>query len=439
MLKILKYTVIAKFFAILLSAWAPFSGAHSFRQNDTMGVTIRYWLRWFHEETLQHPFLPAVLSSGDAYGISPMEFPLLNLLTAPAMIFGTDYGRFIAKLMLFALNLALIYWHHKVWREKSINGVKVSWTSWLLIIFSTMHVYIDKFIPDPTAFLLMSLAVGYSWEKVQPKKSFFLALLGILIKPPVVFAFGLFFIRDLKTQGRNLLAWALPAVAISVLYYTYGIKFLSSLSDIPQVFAVAPRNPLESLSIFFQNPVEIMKLISKTYFTKFLIVFMMIDLFRRRKDYRHYRLWAVLLVQTLAAAALVGGSGFNHEYYYIGTAFICCFLFKDFLLHAPKTMALIAVCVLAVHTLERSFYSIRPIFRNHEWHECREINKVIPKNEIKVSSEKVVGNALIGVCLGKIEGSETAPFIVHLKNNQTPPPQGAELIMQTERFLVYQR
>lgn len=436
---ILTYIYRYKFFIILVSALAPFSGAHTFRQNDTMGVTIRYWLRWFHEETLHHPFLPAILNAGDAYGITTMEFPFVNLLTVPGMILGTDYGRFAAKFIYFASNLLLCYFHHKVWADKKINGVLVGPTTWLLLIFSTFHIYIDKYIPDPMAFLFMSLAVGVSWEKINVKKSLPLAVLGILIKPPVVFAFGLFFLRDFKTQRNNFLFWALPAVVLAGLYYSFGVNYLSSLSDINQFFAIKPRNPITSLYQFFSDPVEIFKLIFKTYFTKFLLILLMIDIFLRRKTYLHFNLWLILLVQTLAAAALIGTPGFFHEYYYISTSFICCFLLKDFLEQSSKKLVHLAVLVLSIHTLERSFYSLKPVFKDHLWYECREINQYIPKEVYKLNSKAIRANAAVGTCFGKVQGAKSSDFFVLEKYRPMEPPENFKLIHETQNYSLYQR
>ena len=66
-----------------------------------MILTNLYWLRWTQESDLQYPLLPAVLTAGDKYGITPTEFPILTLLTAPLFGLGVEWGRVVAQLFIF--------------------------------------------------------------------------------------------------------------------------------------------------------------------------------------------------------------------------------------------------------------------------------------------------------------------------------------------------
>src|SRR5436309_2128935 len=74
----------------------PLDEPHVWRQTDTMGTTFRYWNRWTSENkdsavevrgrplgAMNSIFLPAILNSSDTAGIMPMEFPFLNVVTAP--------------------------------------------------------------------------------------------------------------------------------------------------------------------------------------------------------------------------------------------------------------------------------------------------------------------------------------------------------------------
>ena len=76
--------VFVKILSAGLHSFSPFVHPHIKRQSDTLGLSLRYWLRWSVEEDQFNPLVPALLSSGDSRGISPTEFPLLNLITAPA-------------------------------------------------------------------------------------------------------------------------------------------------------------------------------------------------------------------------------------------------------------------------------------------------------------------------------------------------------------------
>jgi len=49
---------------------------------------------------------------------------------------------------------------------------------------------------------------------------------------PVVFLFAVFLLKDFKTQIKNTLTWAIPAVVICLLYYKIALPAISEISDV---------------------------------------------------------------------------------------------------------------------------------------------------------------------------------------------------------------
>lgn len=440
--KCLRVLIGFKVFVIIAGSFIPYIGTHVFRQNDTLGVTMRYWMRWFHEDVLYHAHLPAILNAGDNYGIVPMEFPLLNFLTAPGFILGLDYGRFGVMFIHSLLLIGLLTWNHRIWKDKKILGVEVGVTTWLYIVFGVAHIYFTKYMPDSMAILLMTLACGYSWERSNFKRSLPLAALALLMKPPVVFLFGLFLLKDFKTQVKNTLTWAIPATVICLIYYKVALPMIAEISDVKNVFAFGLRSPIQSLSEFFTHPADVFSLFIKNFFTKYLFFVLLIDLIWRlitKRPYPLLKLWGIFLIQVLASAALIGHAGFVHEYYYISTTFIACLLFKEFLQNSNKYLIVLSLVVLSGYTLERSIYTLRPPIRGHLWYECRELNEAIPDSVLKIQTDQRSANPIEGVCMSKVQNSEESDWAVYLHDAEQPGREEFELVDKTEHLRLYKK
>jgi hypothetical protein len=263
------------------------------------------------------------------------------------------------------------------------------------------------------------------------------------MKPPVVFLFGLFFIRNIKFQLKNLALWAIPSVAICLAYYKGAIPYIIELSDVNNVFAHNLKNPIEGLSEFFADPYGIYKLFIKNFFTKYIVFLLFIDAIIRIKNKQSYplaKLWVVFLIQVIASAALIGLPGFFHEYYYISTAFIACLLYKEFLEKGSRKLVILSLVILVGYTVERSIYTLRPVVRGHIWYQCREMEKYIPDDVIKLKTKNYSANPIIGVCMSRIVNSKDSNWAMyHRHHSGYEPPADYQLVHQTESFELYKK
>lgn len=415
-----------------------FTYSHNIRQLDTMGVSVRYWLRWTVEPELHYPLLPAVLHAGDYYGLALMEFPLYNLLTAPFYFFGFEEGRILARLFALFLIVGLTYWHHRIWQDKVIAGIPVKWASLLLFIYSVTPVYLDRFMPDYFAFILASIAVGLSWDKPRVALSIFFGALGLLVKPPVVTVFVLLFLKPKKEVVIHSLKWVLPAIGICLLYYVVGLKMIGEITDFKGHFAVALRSPWLALSGFFSTPVNALKVLSKYIFsahTFILVIGWIIYELKKKKNSSPLKLLGLILFQYFFSIFLVGSAGYDHNYYFIGSAFIACVLMKDLLETAPRKLAYLCTFLIVIYTAEKAYYTLRVFPEKHIFKECAELRQYLPKSEWKVNSIQNV-YAHIGPCMGVVQSSKTSNYSVYLFD-ESPDLEGLKLVHKTEHLRLY--
>ncbi|RZA05988.1 MAG: hypothetical protein EOP11_11465, partial [Proteobacteria bacterium] len=149
---------------LAVGAFLPLTLPETWRQTDTLGVALRYWLRFTVEPTSAPRWLPAVLNGGDTNGVMPMEFPLLNLLTAPAFAAGPYYGKALAILLHLGLCLGLTLANAWIWRGIKVGRARASTAMLLLPLLSFSANYYGRFMPDYLSMLLVLSAVGLSWH-----------------------------------------------------------------------------------------------------------------------------------------------------------------------------------------------------------------------------------------------------------------------------------
>ncbi len=198
----------------LTRAFLPPNNPHAHRQTDTLAVSMRYFSRWFLEDNLRQPLLPAVLNAGDAYGIMRMELPLLNLLGAPAFALGPDLGQIAACIIVFTWHALLLFANYRVWRHIQIGNINAGIAVLLLPLLSIGDQYYSRYMPDVTAMSLVLLAIGLSWHRPRLFWSTILAAVGMSIKPPAVALFGLLLLRP---KWWEWLVWPRPWVSIALL------------------------------------------------------------------------------------------------------------------------------------------------------------------------------------------------------------------------------
>jgi hypothetical protein len=437
--KALKVILGLKIFSAVVCCFTMFTYSHNIRQLDTMGVSLRYWLRWTAEPELFYPLLPAVLNAGDYYGLAVMEFPILNLLTAPFFAFGIESGRILARLFLLALTLALVFFHHKAWREQKVMGLNVEWASWLMIIFSVTTLYVERFMPDLIAFLLASLAVGISWQKPRWALSLVLAAIGLLIKPPVVTVFVILFLKSRKELISNTLQWALPAIMICLSYYLLALPMLREMTDYPGSFAVGLRHPWVALMGFFSNPTTAIKVMTKYIFTAHTVWPLLAWVFFKAIKQNHKRpllILGLIFLQYFVAATLVGNAGYDHNYYFIGSAFLAALILKEALQENSKYLSFVLIALIMIYTLERGYYNLRPISKGHILQECKVLRDYIPADEVKINTFQQIYSHL-GVCMGRIQNSKSSRFAVYMKS-ESPSFENRRLVAQTENLYLFE-
>ncbi len=308
---------------MVLRVALPFDLPHLWRQIDTLGVCIRYWLRWQSEALTWQSLLPAVLNSGTSSGITPMEFPLLGLSLAPFFSFGPFWGVKLASLALYLSNTVLTFHAAYLWRRRLVQGVPMELVCLGYIILSVSASYFLKFMPDYLSFILCFLALSGALLKGWTVRALLLASIGLLLKPTtvVVFAFAMV-VPDFWQRICKHLLWMLLATGIALLYYTKGLGFIRTYQDGVELFKVTLASPPLNFLEFVSQPREISKLLGeKLLFIPgiFAIVVALPFLSRTRRKNLLITLGLIIL-QVGTIALLDGGHSFIHEYYFIGCA-----------------------------------------------------------------------------------------------------------------------
>ena len=424
----LKYLILFKVAILFIACFSPFVHPHIIRQVDTMGVALRYWLRWSQEAVLQFPLLPAVLTAGDDYGISTMEFPILNIVTAPFFAFGLENGRILAALFLLLFSISMICLHARIWKGKQILGIDASQSTWLFFIYSLSQGYVGRFMPDFTAFILVSISIGLSWNIANEKKSVyrkyllpaFLASIALLMKPTAIIAFAILLLKPFQELIKKHSIYILPPVILTFLYYVFGISYIKSIADTPDYYAVHFRHPINSLFDFFKAPRQVLNLFLQDFFLGYSL-FILLPVFLQKKNRKVFQiLGSILLVQVLAGAILDGEHIFIHSYYYMGTSFVICLLLLFFLKNANKLALILFFSILTFFHIERSFYDIRLLFTDHIWKQCERIrkeNKGDLKSFERISSPKRI-YPFEGLCIGKIQNASDQKHYIEIQINQ---------------------
>lgn len=421
-------------------AFLPLSLPGIWRQTDTMGVSLRYWLRWTVESGARMPLLPAVLNSGDTTGINAMEFPALNGLFAPAFALGPYAGRVVSMLGVLTLVHGLIFLNWRVWKKEGRSLGVDSFGFWLMAVATFSSGWTGKFIPDVVSVLLVLLAVGLSWSRTAAVRSGGLGTLGILMKPTstVVLALYLAHPRLLKRARANF-AWATVSVALGELYYTAGLSWVRQYQDGPGLFAVGFRPFLGSLRAFFADVPDWTNMwMYRPFFSLGLVVVLPLSglaLLLRLPGYRQYlALWGVLLLQYVLIAGLAGPHGFMHDYYFLPLAPTSALLLGWLLTRSwgPKlavfVRGLVFVGILSP-TVELSTMDLRALYKPAQREllgmasECMRLKARHPEapwgmGGVFRSTDEPYPE--LGLCFGEREGSLTAPFGIFWKGRPLP-------------------
>ncbi len=308
----------------VIKAFLPHELPHRWRENDTYGVAVRYFLRWTVETgEAGTQLLPAVLNSGDALGITPMELPIYNLLAAPFMAAGEVWGHILAHLFMYAVCGSLLYAAALFWNKERIQAINMRLVCLLLALFTLSSSFIFKFMPDFLSFILVFIGLSAAWTRSWTIKAFIFTAVGLLIKPTSIVVLGLVLLHPNPVLfARNWVKWAVPAALLTVLFFVVGLDYVRTLQDVHVPFAVEIRDPVASLIDFFSQPARLLKfLTSDLVFVPGLALFIVVlpALGLEEKKVAK-KLLLVFFMQMLGLAVLAGAHSFKHTYYFIGTA-----------------------------------------------------------------------------------------------------------------------
>lgn len=389
-----------------------------------MGVSMRYAMK-FADGVTFHDLLPTTLASGDLESeVTPMEFPLLNLLISPVFLIDSQYSYAFAHILLLLIFSALFIASYR--QAKNISP-EIS-MAWLITpLYGIPYIFSIRFMPDFFAFLVMSLGIFLFYQNKKKFIATSLCAIALLIKPPVVIAFGFLLVNRNWLKQIGFLAISLIPC---VLYYTIGIKYLTQLSDDPSYFAVGFRSPFDSLVGFITSPKEILVLITKDLFARYSLVLIIIGwiLTKIKPD---LKLIGILALQVFAIAILDGHHAFMHSYYYIGTGFITALILSKYMNH--KIGYAIAL-FLSVINIETGLSQLKTTYRDNLRKECREILSNVPElaDEARIRTE-ISPIPEIGVCLNKITNSSSALFGVYNKSYRSECDQK---VFETKSLIV---
>ncbi len=433
----------------LVKACLPHELPHRWRENDTYGVAVRYFLRWSVETGEDGTrLLPAVLNSGAAVGITPMELPLYNLLAAPFIAVGEVWGFVLAHIVMFAVCSLLLFAASHMWRGAWVEGVQMRLVCLLLALFTLSSTFLYKFMPDFFSFILVFIGMSGAWTKDWKFRAFFVVALGLMIKPTSIVVLGLLVLHPKPIEfAKSWLKWALPAAFFAVLYYTIGLDFVREFEDVIVPFAVEMRPPVASLIEFFSDPLRLIKFLStELVFVPgvFLFIFVLPAL-RPAERKVSLKLLMIFFLQMLGLSILAGAHSFKHSYYFIGTAPTIAMLlvisYKGMMAgrmpQAPKVAVLVLCLFSAFGTLvEGARSQSRSILPGYKpalafQYDCQTLKKRNPdwpwyQGYAFRGFGKVFSEA--SVCFHEREGENTSPYGIFTAHE--PLPEGCKVADQ---------
>lgn len=457
MMKLIVIFVVIRIGVAFFHCFFELDNPHTWRQVDTLGVAMRYWMQWTIEG--RATLLPAVLNSGDTSGIMPMEFPFLNVVLAPLFAFGPWYGRYLACFATVLLHTSLVLANIRIWKNHSLLSGNPR--AFLLVpIVGVGAIYISRVIPDFLATSLVFLGIGLTWKPVGRVRftiAILTCMLGVLIKPISVVMFALFLLHPEFAVWRginrvSLMACAKKGVFVicsmipCIIYYTLGLTYLKGLQETNGRFGIEREGPIQNLlSLTTLSIHDVVSFLADTFFFD-ASIFMMLPLFTMlviQKKFHAFRLLFVLILQIIACFAIDGKHAVVHTYYFLSTLPICCLLFWEITASAyyqfensRGKIRVLYVCLILVNALgflisfsQRLLFDIRtalPSFApriavlDSECKLLKSHNKDVPWKSAYVFRTAWTPYPYIGLCLGEREYSTTSEWGVFSTNQLIP-------------------
>ncbi len=418
--KILIILFLLRSLAAFINCFLPFDMPHVIRQTDTLAVAIRYWSRWAYEPSVGHDFIPAILNSGTSYGFMPTEFPFMTLMTAPFFYFGSYWGKVFACLFIWIIVFSLTLINLKIWKNISIYGLSAFSAMLLFPMFSFSASIGWRFIPDFISVQLCLVAIGLTWEKNQIIKPFFLALVGLLLKPVTIIVFPLYLTHKNIWQKKYNLIWLIPAILICYLYYTIGINYFEKFRELPLYFAVHGNIGFSSIIDFLSHFEELLEFLNyHPLFPYGLISVLIINFYYsfKKKEFLYLKIWLTISLQVLILAALDGSHSIIHFYYWFGIAPSFCFIAlgtwkilgetSNYFTNGTK---LLLVSLFLVRFFEIIYLDIRGISSEKRAHskmpyfDCLTLknrNSGLPWNQGYIFQSENTEAPFLGICFGE--------------------------------------
>ncbi len=415
-----------------------------------MGISYRFFLRWFVEASVSYPFFPATLNSGDTYGIATMEFPMLPISTALLFVMGPFWGKVFANFFVILVIHILVAFNIMIFDRRE-NQIRPFYLCFLLLT-SFCFGWTGKYMPDLISVLLTLLAVAYFRIDAFTKAIFF-ASLGILMKPTSAIVLLLLAVLDEKDKVPARLrraAIAVIPVLIGFLYYTVGIKWIRSVAD-PSGFAVDPRPFLGSLKDALNAHKDFFKLM--VYRSFFSLGFPLViglsgfSLLFQRPKLPLLMLWICFALQIFVILGLAGTHAFTHDYYFMGAAPTACLILGTLLQRIPSRLLQAAFLFgMLIPTVEISLMNLRSLYREPYrsqltyYSECAELKAKHPEfpwnRGIPFQSSPESYPAL-GLCFGERQDSKVAAFGFFYRNDENPASEKCtEIVDRSTHFFI---
>lgn len=397
---------------------------------DTLGVSLRYWLRWTVEPHAPWPLFPAVLQSGDQLGLMIMEGPILNLLTAPFFAFGSTVGVWLARAFVLIVCFGLCALNIRLWNGVYLSGVSAAKALRFLPIIGLGWVFFPKYIPDGIAMLLV---LSGSALLVNPRSKwdgllvFVMVGAGLFMKPTAITTLGLTLLTPWKVPSlTSRLSALILSITIVGSYYLWGTQYLQDMVGGETLFRLSPPPFREALFGFFGSK-ELWSFLIDGFglFGGTVLLFAF-----GRKNFRlTYKIWLLLICQVILIAAIDGEHAYGHRYYFIGCLPSLCLLIQAFFVDSSNTPPFsfqqkLLSLLIVINAINYSVQELRPMFvtltvdRELDFSLCQNLKKNLPHwpwNQGYAFRTAHRPYPLMGICFAEREGSTTAKHGLYLE------------------------
>lgn len=313
-------------------AWINPSGAHGQRQLDTAGMSLALALDFQSEgghAFYRSAFFPRILNRGLSSGVNAVEFPVLNLLTAPFFFLGPHWGNFLSSLGILILNLivGLIF----VPRWLALWGASLPRIVGTLIYFSIPSIESQAVVVMPEGLSFPLLVIGATWFCEDLSHGFLqcfkgIALLGLAIAVKPTASIGLLAVVGylvVTKRKRTEVFLACFGLVLALLFpgWWYGIHVQEILKQVDglQIFARAKFEPFSKLQeVGFWGAIQLgVRQINLWQFPIYTGMVWVAWAMIREKF-----LLTLLCASLLAAISLDGAHIWHHAYYFFGAGLV---------------------------------------------------------------------------------------------------------------------